>query len=115
MTDAVNNPKHYNAHPSGIECIELTRHMSFNRGNALKYIWRAGLKENKTQDIEKAKWYLLDEFENMKNAKYKKRIVKQFDMLLFSLSQFETPERMSIIHHIIYGDWKLLKVTAYLL
>ena len=115
MTDAVNNPKHYNAHPSGIECIELTRHMSFNRGNALKYIWRAGLKENKSQDIEKAKWYLLDEFENMKNAKYKKRIVKQFDMLLFSLSQFETPERMSIIHHIIYGDWKLLKVTAYLL
>ena len=115
MTDAVNNPKHYNAHPSGIECIELTRHMSFNRGNALKYIWRAGLKENKTQDIEKAKWYLLDEFENMKNAKYKKRVVKQLDILLFSLSQFETSERMSVIHHIIYGDWKLLKVTAYLL
>ena len=115
MTDAVNNPKHYNAHPSGIECIELTRHMSFNRGNALKYIWRAGLKENKTQDVEKAKWYLLDEFNNMKNAKYKKRVVKQLDILLFSLSQFETSERMSIIHHIIYGDWKLLKVTAYLL
>ena len=115
MTDAVNNPKHYNAHPSGIECIELTRHMSFNRGNALKYIWRAGLKENKTQDVEKAKWYLLDEFNNMKNAKYKKRVVKQLDILLFSLSQFETSERMSVIHHIIYGDWKLLKVTAYLL
>ena len=115
MTDAVNNPKHYNAHPSGIECIELTRHMSFNRGNALKYIWRAGLKENKTQDIEKAKWYLMDEFNNMKNAKYKKRVVKQLDILLFSLSQFETSERMSVIHHIIYGDWKLLKVTAYLL
>ena len=115
MTDAVNNPKHYNAHPSGIECIELTRHMSFNRGNALKYIWRAGLKENKTQDVEKAKWYLLDEFNNMKNAKYKKRVVKKLDILLFSLSQFETSERMSIINHIIYGDWKLLKGTAYLL
>ena len=102
-------------HDSGISYIEICRHMSFNRGNALKYIWRAGLKENKTQDIEKAKWYLLDEFENMKNAKYKKRVVKQLDMLLFSLSQFETPERMSIIHHIIYGDWQLLKGTAYLL
>jgi hypothetical protein len=115
MNDAVNNPKHYTSHPSGLQCIELSRHLNFNRGNALKYIWRAERKENKTQDIEKAKWYLLDEFNNMKNAKYKKRIVKQLDILLFSLSQFETPERMSIIHHIIYGDWQLLKGTAYLL
>ena len=102
-------------HDSGISYIEICRHMSFNRGNALKYIWRAELKENKSQDIEKAKWYLMDEFNNMKNAKYKKRVVKQLDILLFSLSQFETSERMSVIHHIIYGDWKLLKVTAYLL
>ena len=115
MNDAVNNPKHYTSHPSGLQCIELSRHLNFNRGNALKYIWRAELKENKSQDIEKAKWYLMDEFNNMKNAKYKKRVVKQLDILLFSLSQFETSERMSVIHHIIYGYCKLLKVTAYLL
>lgn len=42
--DSVDHPVHYGSHPSGIECIEVTRHMSFNRGNAVKYIWRADLK-----------------------------------------------------------------------
>jgi hypothetical protein len=40
MTDPVNNPAHYCGHPSGIECIQVTRHLSFNRGNAFKYIFR---------------------------------------------------------------------------
>lgn len=54
----VNHPSHYNAHPSGIECIDVVEHMSFNLGNAVKYIWRAGLKGNALQDLEKAKWYI---------------------------------------------------------
>jgi len=61
MNDPVNNPKHYTEHPSGVECIEITRHMNFNLGNAMKYIWRADLKQNRTQDLEKAIWYLQDE------------------------------------------------------
>lgn len=56
--DAVNHPKHYTSHPSGIECIQITEHMGFNLGNALKYIWRADLKDNAVEDLEKAKWYL---------------------------------------------------------
>lgn len=36
----VSHPKHYNDHPSGIECITITRHMNFNIGNAIKYLWR---------------------------------------------------------------------------
>lgn len=59
--DPVNHPKHYNSHPSGIECITITRHMGFNLGNATKYIWRADEKGNDIQDIEKAIWYLQDE------------------------------------------------------
>lgn len=58
--DPVNHPKHYTNHPSGIECIEITRHMGFNLGNAFKYIWRADLK-NGIQDLEKAIWYIQDE------------------------------------------------------
>ena len=54
------NPAHYKSHPSGIECIEITRHMTFNLGNALKYIWRADMKDG-TTDLEKAIWYLRDE------------------------------------------------------
>jgi hypothetical protein len=57
MTDAI-NPPHYQAHPSGIECIEITEHMNFCLGNAIKYIWRAGLKNNAIEDLEKARWYL---------------------------------------------------------
>jgi hypothetical protein len=56
--DQVNQPKHYTAHPSGVECIEITEHMGFNLGNAMKYIWRADLKGNRSQDLEKAIWYL---------------------------------------------------------
>jgi hypothetical protein len=48
------NPAHYRQHPSGLECIEVTEHLSFCEGNAVKYLWRHGLK----QDLEKARWYL---------------------------------------------------------
>lgn len=63
MGDAVNHPDHYNAHPSGIECIEVVRHMNFNIGNVIKYLWRAGLKEEEAtiEDLKKAAWYLQDE------------------------------------------------------
>ena len=59
MTDTVNHPPHYNSHPSGVECITVTEHMNFNLGNAVKYIWRAGLKsEAAVVDLEKARWYV---------------------------------------------------------
>jgi hypothetical protein len=45
MTDMVNHPEHYTVHPSGIETIQVTRHMNFNLGNAMKYIWREGIKD----------------------------------------------------------------------
>jgi hypothetical protein len=55
MSDAVNHPQHYNAHGSGIECIQITEHMNFNLGNAVKYIWRAGLKaEDPITDLRMA-------------------------------------------------------------
>ena len=56
--DKVNHPSHYTAHPSGIECIQITEHMGFNLGNAMKYIWRADLKCSAIEDLKKARWYL---------------------------------------------------------
>jgi len=66
--DAVNHPSHYTAHPSGVECIDITRHMNFNLGNVMKYIWRNGLKDGvpDLEDLEKAAWYLNDEIEKQK-------------------------------------------------
>ena len=58
--DMVNHPPHYTSHPSGVECIAITEHMTFCIGNAIKYLWRAGLKNEKStiEDLEKAKWYI---------------------------------------------------------
>lgn len=59
MNDMVNHPAHYTAHESGVECIQITEHMNFCLGNALKYIWRAGLKsDDPAHDLQKAVWYL---------------------------------------------------------
>lgn len=60
------NPQHYKQHPSGIECIRITEHMSFCLGNAVKYIWRADLKGSAMEDLEKAKWYLQCEIDKRK-------------------------------------------------
>ena len=55
--DPVSHPRHYTAHPSGVECIEITEHMNYTLGNAIKYIWRADDK-NGIEDLEKAAWYI---------------------------------------------------------
>ncbi len=72
--DKVNNPKHYTSHPSGIECIEVTECYDFCIGNAIKYLWRSGLKgedgmsetEKEIEDLEKAKWYIDRKINNLK-------------------------------------------------
>lgn len=65
----VQHPPHYTSHPSGIEAIQVTRHMNFNLGNAMKYIWRAGLKNDAIQDLQKAIFYINDEIERIKTSK----------------------------------------------
>ena len=61
MTDNVKHPAHYADTVPGIECIQVTRYMNFCRGNAIKYIWRAGHKNDEIEDLKKAIQYL--EFE----------------------------------------------------
>jgi hypothetical protein len=67
MDDPVNHPVHYTSHPSGVEAIDITRHMNFNLGNAVKYIWRAGLKGDSIEDLQKARFYISDELERLSN------------------------------------------------
>ena len=67
--DPVNHPKHYTSHPSGVECIEITRHMGYNLGNVFKYVWRADLKGKDIEDLEKAVFYLKDEIELRKKQR----------------------------------------------
>lgn len=58
IVDYVNAPPHYRNNPSGVECIELSEKLSFNLGNAFKYVFRRSDKENTLQDVSKAEWYL---------------------------------------------------------
>ena len=69
--DPVTHPQHYTSHPSGVECIEITRHMGFNTGNAMKYVWRADLKhaDGGIEDLEKAEFYIKDEIAKRKKAR----------------------------------------------
>lgn len=75
--DMVNHPPHYTSHPSGIECITITRHYCFSVGNAIKYLWRAGLKKDislkdkqkEIEDLEKAIWYINDRIKQLKDDK----------------------------------------------
>ena len=66
--DSIARPAHYTSHPSGVECIQITEHMSFNLGNVVKYLWRADEKGAPIQDLEKAAWYLQREISNRKAA-----------------------------------------------
>lgn len=69
--DAVNHPPHYKNRVPGIECIQVTKHFGFSKGNAIKYIWRAGLKGGRAQeieDLEKAVWYLQQEIMDLRAA-----------------------------------------------
>lgn len=70
--EAVNHPAHYNANPSGVECIVVVEHMTFNVGSAVKYLWRAGLKgeaesidAKRVEDLQKAAWYIQREIERL--------------------------------------------------
>jgi len=72
--DNVNHPQWYTKHPSGVECIDITRHYCFDIGNAIKYLWRAGLKreegisnrDKEIEDLEKAIWYIKDHIESLR-------------------------------------------------
>jgi hypothetical protein len=79
----VNHPPHYSAHPSGIECIVITREMTFDVGNAVKYIYRCDAK-NGRQDIEKAEWYLKDAIEHV-------------DGIMATLNVSDTRKRLDLV------------------
>lgn len=68
--DNVNNPKHYNSHPSGVKCIEIVEWMSFNLGTAMTYIWRCNDKyDDPIEDLQKAIWYLNREITKVRGIK----------------------------------------------
>lgn len=77
INDNVNHPKHYTwlKEKCGVEVIDITRHLDFDLGNAIKYILRAGRKNENSfsnkrkeiEDLKKAIWYLNDKIKMIEN------------------------------------------------
>lgn len=68
--EAVNHPDHYNANPSGVEAIDVIEHMTFNVGNAVKYLWRADHKGKQIEDLKKARWYIDREIQRLEKEEH---------------------------------------------
>ena len=64
--EMINHPSHYN---QGIETIDYIESwsMNFNTGNVIKYVTRAGYKNNQLEDLKKAMWYLQREIDRVEN------------------------------------------------
>lgn len=67
--DMVNHPPHYTSHPSGVECIQVTEHLNFCLGNAIKYIWRSSDKGDQIENLKKARWYVDREIARLEKLK----------------------------------------------
>lgn len=119
MIDNVNHPKHYNSHPSGVECITITRHMGFNLGNVFKYLWRAGLKdastgmaaieviarhEKKLEDLRKARWYLDDEIKMLESMCIGVDLAASGDNTVMVRARKRKDGSLEIIDHLIHHN-----------
>lgn len=64
--ESVNHPNHYGGSDNPYEAIKVIEawQLNFNLGNVIKYISRAGKKGSKTEDLQKALWYLQREVNN---------------------------------------------------
>lgn len=76
--DKVDHPLHYTwlKEKCGIEVIDITRHLDFDTGNAIKYLLRSGHKEEQgysntqkeIEDLKKAIWYINDKIKMLENG-----------------------------------------------
>lgn len=106
----VNHPSHYNHHPAGIECIEIIRHYTCDIANAIKYLWRAGLKpemgkadaEKEIEDMKKALWYIEDFRKNCEQTKMARNLnIPKPTSVLHRIKPSDIPSAMDgMVEHI---------------
>lgn len=102
MGDNVNHPSHYTQ--LGVECIDVIEWLPLNRGNAIKYIWRAGLKGDEIEDLRKAVWYIDREIDRIKNADTGFKITMTFaDDNMAYVRQQKTYDMFSLAGHFAHN------------
>ena len=104
MAEQVNHPKHYNSHPSGVECIEIIRSMDFNIGSVFKYLFRSEYKEDFLQDLNKALWYLKDEHQRRSNKLFLSKNIPN----LFKFSEYRY--RSKLLKKIIIAEFEIFPI-----
>lgn len=105
MSDPVNHPAHYTSDPSGVEAIQVTRHRNFDIGNAIKYLWRLGLKEDdgrpaidkEIEDAEKAIWYIQDHVSELRRRKGGPKVISSEPLNANKISSDKITARGSVI------------------
>jgi Protein of unknwon function (DUF3310) len=105
--DPVERPKHYNVHPSGIECIELAEFLHFAPGNALKYVWRSGIKETapEIEDFRKSEWYLRRSIENSTRIR-QQYVGQRAEQLAARVAEKHGEESIaSMIKHLVQAEF----------
>lgn len=111
MSQSIDNPDYYRNNQSKIECIEITRYLSFCRGNAIKYLWRCGQKDTTDNELKKAILYLKDELKNRSALLYCKDICLLLDMKLTTLSMYQDDNTRRLFWFIVFGDSQDLKTA----
>lgn len=105
--DVVNHPRHYTNHKSGVECIEITENLNFNRGNAIKYAWRANDKGCTAQDLQKCEWYINREIKRLQRgnlAAWRNIEIEQYyDKLYWHYLKEDDRRFFDFVEHIIFG------------
>lgn len=106
--DPVNHPKHYAALPAAVECIDIARHLPYPLGCAVKYVWRAGNKDQSLsgQDLDKALWYIED-YEAMLNDAYSPAPDFAVARAIWNLVTAPVDRRTMIVGYIVAGHFEV--------
>ena len=100
--ELVNHPAHY-MNSSGVECITIAKHMRFSSGNALKYIYRLGEKDDMLQELNKALFYLKIAAEEHEYNDYPEDI--DIRGLYYKISKYQPQPISNAMLCIYLGDW----------
>lgn len=111
MSQSIDNPDYYRNNQSKIECIEITRYLSFCRGNAIKYLWRCGQKDTTDNELKKAIWYLKDELKNNNTVLYEMDVCLMLDNKLTTLSMYQDDNTRRLFWLIVFGHSQDLKTA----
>ncbi len=107
----IDNPDYYKNNQSKIECIEITRNISFCRASAIKYLWRIGQKDLTENELKKALWYLRDELQHNANIRYTNEKAKFLLNKMDTLALYQDENTRQLFFNIVFGNENGLKMA----